>query len=135
MTQFSLGSQDYGRYDLLFYCVWMFSVFISLAFVFRVLTRSVEFIVKAKKHYFVSIICAVILYILSSFVLNNENIVYRVMTETPKYVVCPLAVALPVLLAVASLVKYKSNYHKVSEKGAENESEIDQQKAKKTISL
>lgn len=135
MTQFSLGSQDYGRYDLLFYCVWMFSVFISLAFVFRVLTRSVEFIVKAKKHYFVSIICALILYILSSFVLNNENIVYRVMTEIPKYVVCPLAVALPVLLVVASLVKYKSNYHKVSEKGVENESEIDQQKAKKTISL
>lgn len=121
MTQFSLGSQDYGRFDLLFYCVWLFSVFISLALVFRALTRSVEFVIAKKRHTIVSAVCVIVLYIVSAFVLRNENTVYNVMTTWIKYLAYPVAALLPFVVLLAALIKYKPNYHRNGgENGAES---------------
>lgn len=111
MTQFSLGSQDYGRFDLLFYCIWLFTVFFKLAVIFYFLTRNIGFIVGSRNNYVISIITAVAFYIIGQFFLKNNNLVYTFCTGPAKYVVCPMAMLLPLLLYVISLIKYKPNYH------------------------
>ncbi len=114
MTQFSLGSQDYGRFDLLFYCVWLFTVLIKLAVVFYFLTRNIGFIVGSRNNYVIAIICAVAYYFLSQFFLKNENTVFEVCTGVLKYIVCPPAMIMPFVVYVTALIKYKPNYHNQS---------------------
>ncbi len=110
MTQFSLEAQDYGRFDLLLYCVWMLSVFITLTLSFRMLTRSVEFIASNGSHRVVGFICGAVLYVLVAFVLKNENVVYNIVQKAAVYFVCPLpAITLP-LCYFGCLIKYKPNY-------------------------
>jgi hypothetical protein len=123
MTQFSLGSQDYGRFDLLFYCVWLFSVFIALAMVFRALTRSVEYVIgkTSRNHLLVTTIVAIILYITITFVLKNENTVYEFMTSAIKYVVYFPTVMLPTITLISSVIKYKPNRHLLTKKEKANE--------------
>ena len=111
MTQFSLGAHDYGRFDLLFYCVWMLSVFMKLALIFYFLTRNVSFVINSRNNYVIAVSCAVALYVISEFFLENENTVFLVCTGVMKYIVCPLAFIMPGLLLLLSVIKYKPNYH------------------------
>lgn len=111
MTQFSLGSQDYGRFDLLFYCIWLFTVFIKLAVVFYFLTRNIGFIVGSRNNYVIAILTAVMYYALSQFVFNNENTVFVACTGVLKYIVCPPAMIMPFVIYFTALFKYKPNYH------------------------
>lgn len=115
MSQFSMGSQDYGRFDLIFYCVWLLSVFIKLATVFMLAERSVEFIAGGGNRYVITLCCVAALYILSEFVLGNQNTLFQFATGAAKYVVVPPAVIAPLLLYVTALVKYKPN--RASKKG------------------
>ncbi len=73
MTQLSLGSQDYGRFDLLFYCVWLFGVLITLGLYFRLITRSVAFVVAREESFAIAAICAVVLYAITAFVVKNAE--------------------------------------------------------------
>lgn len=111
MTQFSLGAHDYGRFDLLFYCVWMLSVFMKLALIFYFLTRNVSFVINSRNNYVIAVSCAVALYVISEFFLENENTVFLVCTGVMKYIVCPPAFIMPGLLLLLSVIKYKPNYH------------------------
>ena len=111
MTQFSLGAHDYGRFDLLFYCVWMLSVFMKLALIFYFLTRNVSFVINSRHNYVIAVSCAVALYVISEFFLENENTVFLVCTGVMKYIVCPPAFIMPGLLLLLSVIKYKPNYH------------------------
>ena len=111
MTQFSLGAHDYGRFDLLFYCVWMLSVFMKLALIFYFLTRNVSFVINSRNNYVIVACCAVAIYVISEFFLENENTVFLVCTGVVKYIVCPPAFIMPGLLLLLSLIKYKPNYH------------------------
>lgn len=111
MTQFSLGAHDYGRFDLLFYCVWMLSVFMKLALIFYFLTRNVSFVINSRNNYLIAACCAVAIYVISEFFLENENTVFLVCTGVVKYIVCPPAFIMPGLLLLLSLIKYKPNYH------------------------
>ena len=132
MTQFSLNSQDYGRFDLLFYCIWLFSVFMKLAIVFYFLTRNVSFIVGSRNNYLISACCAVAIYFLSTFLLSNENVVFLVCTGIARYIVIPPAVVMPFFLLILTFIKYKPNYHRPSMlKGGETEGRNGRKNSKK----
>lgn len=100
MTQFSLSAQDYGRFDLLFFCVWMFSVLITLCTSFTFLTRITASVTGRRRSYPIIMACVLVLYVLSSFVFSNDNVVYVTMTGVLKYIVCPV----PMLLAPTLLI-------------------------------
>lgn len=110
MTQLSMGAQDNGRFDLMFYCLWLFTVFIKLALIFYFFTRNLGFIAGTRNNYLTSLLCAAAWYILSAFVLKNENVSYLFFTGPVKYALCPVAFAMPLLLYITALVKYRPNY-------------------------
>ncbi len=121
MTQFSIGAQDYGRFDLLFYCVWMLSVFIKMATVFYFITRNVGFVVGSRNNYAIAVATAVVVYVLTAFVMDNENVAFEVCTGWIKYVLCPPAILMPTALVVMSLIKYEPNYHVLVKRGGKRE--------------
>ena len=110
MTQLSMGAQDNGRFDLMFYCIWLFTVFLKLALIFYLFTRNLGFIVNTRNNYLTSGLCAALWYALSAFVLKNENVTYLFFTGPVKYALCPVAFIMPMLLYFAALAKYKPNY-------------------------
>lgn len=115
MTQFSIGTQDFGRFDLIVYCVWLFSVFIKLALVFYVFTRNLSFVTGIKNNFVSAVITAVVFYILSVIVVSNENVMYLVATGPIKWAACPLAFAMPLIVFVCALIKYRPNRHDLSD--------------------
>lgn len=117
MTQLSLGSQEYGRFDLLFYCIWLLSVFIKFSALFTLIVRSTRFIVTKGSDHLHALVCALALYIVCVFVFNNEESVFLFATSPVKYFLYPVVYALPLFLTVASLIKYKPNYHDLPLKG------------------
>ena len=108
MTQFSLSSQDYGRFDLLFFCMWMFSVLITLALSFIFLNQSLTAVVGKRRKTAVNIISVLALYVLASFFLENGNIVFIVMTGIVKYILCPLPAIVPIVALIKSVVRKKN---------------------------
>lgn len=110
MTQLSMGAQDNGRFDLMFYCIWLFTVFLKLALIFYFFTRNLGFIVGTRNNYLTSLICAAVWYAVSAFVLRNENVSYLFFTSAVKYALCPVAFVMPMLLYITALLKYRPNY-------------------------
>ena len=110
MTQLSMGAQDNGRFDLMFYCIWLFTVFLKLALIFYFFTRNLGFIVGMRNNYLMSPICAAVWYAVSAFVLRNENVSYLFFTSAVKYALCPVAFVMPMLLYITALLKYRPNY-------------------------
>lgn len=110
MTQLSMGAQDNGRFDLMFYCIWLFTVFLKLALIFYFFTRNLGFIVGTRNNYLMSPICAAVWYAVSAFVLRNENVSYLFFTSAVKYALCPVAFVMPMLLYITALLKYRPNY-------------------------
>ena len=110
MTQLSMGAQDNGRFDLMFYCIWLFTVFLKLALIFYFFTRNLGFIVGTRNNYLMSPICAAVWYAVSAFVLRNENVSYLFFTSAVKYALCPVAFVMPMLLYIIALLKYRPNY-------------------------
>lgn len=110
MTQLSMGAQDNGRFDLMFYCIWLFTVFLKLALIFYFFTRNLGFIVGTRNNYLTSSICAAVWYAVSAFVLRNENVSYLFFTSAVKYALCPVAFVMPMLLYITALLKYRPNY-------------------------
>ena len=111
MTQLSLGSQEYGRFDLLFYCIWLLSVFIKFSALFTLIVRSIKFIVVKGSDHLYACICALALYVVCVFVFNNEESVFLFATGIAKFFIFPVAYVLPLFLMVSAFIKYKSNYH------------------------
>lgn len=110
MTQLSMGAQDNGRFDLMFYCIWLFTVFLKLALIFYFFTRNLGFIAGTRNNYLTSPICAAVWYAVSAFVLRNENVSYLFFTSAVKYALCPVAFVMPMLLYITALLKYRPNY-------------------------
>ena len=121
LSQLSLGSQDYGRFDLLFYCVWMFSVLIKLAECFSLSQVSARAIVGRGSKKTIASILAIILYVFVAIILNNEETTYLFAVGPIRYVLCPVVYFYPLLTLVFAVVKYKSNYQNLMQKGVKNE--------------
>lgn len=120
LTQLSLGSQDYGRFDLLFYCVWLFSVLIKLAVSFIFTVKSARFIVPAGSERLTTVILALALYFVIAVILNNEETTFLLATSAVRYFLCPVVYLYPLLTVITAFVIYKPNYHDLMNKGARN---------------
>lgn len=109
MTQLSLGSQDYGRFDLLFYCVWIFSVFLKLGVVFCLITQSVGFISGTDKKHVVAISVAAVMFVITTFIVKNEEVSYIFATGAVRYVCFPIGYLTPVIAFICGRAAYKPN--------------------------
>lgn len=109
MTQLSLGSQDYGRFDLLFYCVWIFSVFLKLGIVFCLITQSVSFLFSTDRKYLVSIIMAAVVFVITTFFIKNEEVSYLFATGAVRYFVFPAGYLTPAIAFACGRIAYKPN--------------------------
>lgn len=109
MTQLSLGSQDYGRFDLLFYCVWIFSVFLKLGIVFCLITQSASFLFSTDRKYLVSIASAAVVFVITTFFIKNEEISYIFATGMIRYFCFPIGYFMPLVTFVCGRAAYKPN--------------------------
>ncbi len=106
MTQYSLGSHDYGRFDYLIYCQWMFAVLIKVVLIFYTVTRNVSFVVGKKNNLVTSLVVAGALYVTTVFVLKNENVTYLLCSGPVKYVFLAAEFLLPLFLFVCARVRF-----------------------------
>ena len=107
MTQYSVGGNDFGRFDYIVYCFWLFSVFIKLSLIFYVCVRNVSFVINKKNNAVISLVLGAVCYVLTSFVLRNENITYTLCTSAFKYFLIPAEFLLPILVFVLARAKYE----------------------------
>lgn len=105
MTQYSIGSNDFGRFDYIVYCFWLLSVFIKVALIFYVCVRNVIFITGKKNNLITSIALAIVTYLLTSFVLRNENSTYVLCTSALKYFLLPAEFLLPISVFIMARIK------------------------------
>lgn len=121
MTQLSLGSQDYGRFDLLFYCVWIFSVFLKLGIVFCLITQCAGFLFGSGRKYLLSILSAGVVFVITTFIVKNEEISYIFATGMVRYFCFPIGYAMPAITLICAVIAYKPN--KIGGERAEKQNE------------
>ncbi len=112
MTQYSLGSHDYGRFDYIIYCIWMLSVVIKIMLNFFTLSQNIRYVTGKKSQYVVPIIVALVVYTLTTFVLKNENAMYQVCTSVLRFVFIPTEFLLPFATYIFVLIKYNKAENK-----------------------
>ncbi len=118
LTQYDLGSQEFGRFDLLLYSVWLFGVFIKMAMNFYFCLRSVAFIINKPSYYVIGAMLSAIAYVLSVFVFPTLSSVYMLSTTTwIKCIFAFMEYLMPVVLLIAASVRYGKR------RKAENENE------------
>ena len=104
LTQLSLGSQDYGRFDLLFYCVWLLSVFIKLASTFILSVKCAQNTIKVVDYNKWATALAIALYIIVAIIFNNEETTFLFATGPIRYLIYPSIFILPLLSLIFSQV-------------------------------
>lgn len=108
LTQYDLGSQEFGRFDLLLYSVWLFGVFIKMAMNFYFCLRSIAFIINRPAYYIIGAVVAVLAYVFSIFVFPTLSSVY--MLSTTAWIKCIFAFMeylMPVILLIAASIRYR----------------------------
>ncbi len=128
MTQYSLGSHDYGRFDYIIYCFWMLAVVMKIMLNFYTLSQNVQYVVSKKSQYVVPIIVSLVVYILTTFVFRNENAMYQICTSVLRFVFVPAEFLLP--FAVFLLVRLK---YKKAENTEKTEGERDEKTSEKSM--
>jgi len=123
MTQYSLGSHDYGRFDYIIYCFWMLAVVVKIMLNFYTLSQNVQYVVSKKSQYVVPIIVSLVVYILTTFVFRNENAMYQICTSVLRFVFVPAEFLLPFAVFLLVRLKYKK---------AENTDKTEEEKLEKT---
>lgn len=73
---YSASSYAFGRYDLIIFSVWIFTLFIQLALVFYLFTRNLKYIFGARSNNLVSILGAAFVYVMIVFVFPEEHPLY-----------------------------------------------------------
>ena len=118
LTQLSLGSQDYGRFDLLFYCVWLLSVLIKLSATFILSVKCAHSTIKIGGKDKKALILAIALYFLVAIVFNNEETTFLYATSVVRYLFYAPIYLFPLLTLVCALVKSKTIKVKNNERKA-----------------
>lgn len=110
LTQYNLGSQEYGRFDLIIYAVWMSGVFIKMAMNCYLGVRCASFVIGVKNYKYVAAALAVAAYVMSVFVTPTIINVYMLSTATwAKIAFALIEYCLPALLLIGATVKYGKN--------------------------
>lgn len=120
MTQYSLGSHDYGRFDYIIYCFWMLAVIIKIMLNFFTVTENVRYVIGKNGRYIIPILTSLAVYVLTTFVLKNENAMYQVGTSVLRFIFMPAEFLLPFIVFVLALIKTnKGNKSKNKERESE----------------
>ena len=107
MTQYSLGSHDYGRFDYIIYCFWMLAVVVKIILNFYALSQNVRYVSEKSSKIIIPLIIFALVYVLTTFVFNNENSVYQIATGIARIVFLPAEFLLPFLVFLLAIIKYK----------------------------
>jgi Na+/alanine symporter len=107
MTQYSLGSHDYGRFDYIIYCFWMLAVFVKILLNFYTLSQNAKYVFNDSSRFIVPVLTMVVVYALTTFVFNNENSVYQMATSFIKITLLPVEFFLPLFVFILALIRYK----------------------------
>lgn len=107
MTQYSIGSQSYGRFDIIIFSVWIISVFINMAIVFYTITRHITFIIGKKNKLWITAATIIIIYIMSIFVFPNENVLYNFAMKQMRIGAGITQFLMPISLALIAIFKKK----------------------------
>lgn len=109
MTQFGLGTQQFGRFDVILFCIWLFSTLLYVTLVFYILLHCVLTLFSVKKHpWAVRLGLIVAIYFISVFLFNTNDRVLMVGISALRYAIWPVLL-LPPAAYVTAVVKYKPN--------------------------
>ncbi|MDD7157545.1 MAG: GerAB/ArcD/ProY family transporter [Firmicutes bacterium] len=128
LTQYNLGSQQYGRFDLIIYAIWVSGVFIKMAMNAYLATRCAAFALNVKNYKYVSAALAVLVFALSAFIVPTVSKVYILSTSTwAKIIFSLVEYCLPLTLFIAANVKYRGGETPEEDKASDgNETELKQ---------
>ncbi len=128
LTQYNLGSQQYGRFDLIIYAIWVSGVFIKMAMNAYLATRCAAVAFNVKNYKYVAAALAVLAFALSAFIVPTVSKVYILSTSTwAKIIFSLVEYCLPPVLFIAANVKYRGGGKPDEGKTAdENETEPQQ---------
>lgn len=127
LTQYNLGSQEYGRFDLIIYSVWMSGVFIKMSMNCYLAIRCAAFVINCRNYKYIAAVLALAGYIMSIFVTPTIISVYMLSTAAwAKIIFSVIEYVLPVLLLIGAKFKYRKdkNVSKQPESGGENKEEV-----------
>ena len=116
LTQYNLGSQEYGRFDLIIYAVWVTGVFVKMAMNGYLSVRCASFVLGVKNYKYVAGALAALSYLISAFAVPTINQVYDLSTSL--WAKIPFSLVeyclIPVLFVVAS-VRFRRNRQQTAE--------------------
>ena len=107
LTQYNLGSQQYGRFDLIIYAVWMSGVFIKMAMNCYLGVRCTAFLFNVSNYKYVAAALAVVSFALSVWVVPTVGKVYVLSTSLwAKIIFSFVEYCLPAVVFIAANVRY-----------------------------
>ena len=119
LTQYNLGSQQYGRFDLIIYAVWMSGVFIKMAMNCYLGVRCTAFLFNVRNYKYVAAALAVVSFVLSVWLVPTVGKVYVLSTSLwAKIIFSFVEYCLPAVTFIAANVKY-GNKNSGEESGGE----------------
>ena len=128
LTQYNLGSQEFGRFDLIIYSVWMSGVFIKMAMNCYLAVRCAARIINVVNYKYISAVLAAAAYILSIFAVPAITDVYELSTALwARIIFSAVEFLLPVVLFAAAKIKYSGSggkKHTDGEKAAGESADI-----------
>lgn len=108
LTQYNLGSQEYGRFDLIIYSVWLFGVFLKMAMNFYFGIRCIAFLVNSTKYKLIGAVQSVVIYILGVFIFPSVTAIYSLAAvDWVKYLFCFTEYLMPVVTLIAATIRYR----------------------------
>ena len=120
LTQYNLGSQQYGRFDLIIYAIWVSGVFIKMAMNAYLATRCAAVAFNVKNYKYVAAALAVMAFALSAFIVPTVSKVYILSTSTwAKIIFSLVEYCLPLVLFIAANVKYRGGEKPEEDKAAD----------------
>lgn len=119
LTQYNLGSQEFGRFDLIIYAVWMSGVFIKMAMNFYLGVRCASYLTGVANHKYVAVALAAISYVMSTMLVPAITDVYELSTALwARIIFAFFEFVTPAVLFVAAKIRYGGSGHRKLEYSA-----------------
>jgi spore germination protein KB len=109
MLLYSPSSYVYGRFDILIFSIWVFTLFIQAGLIFYLLTRNIKYITGANGNKLISGISAAVLYIIVVFIFHDEHDLYRFCLHFPRLFTVFNNYAVPLLIFILALILKKKS--------------------------
>ncbi|MDR0426044.1 MAG: spore germination protein [Clostridiales bacterium] len=115
LTSHSAEMQEFGRFDIMLYCLWILGIFLHMCITFSALIVSAEYVIGVRGRRRTVNLCALaVVYVLSVTLFMRPDFLYGFFTGPIRLVVVPVPLLLPLFLFICARVKYKphpSPYH------------------------